>query len=72
MMKYFINMPFQKMYIKVLPQEHTFQAKVQSFNPGNLEAEVDGSLGLRPAWSTELSPGHIRLYKKKKKKKTCF
>ena len=31
-----------------------------AFNPSTWEAEADGSLSLRPAWSTEQVPGQFR------------
>ena len=47
-----------------------------TFNPSSWEAEADGFLSLRPAWSTEWAPGQPGLYRetlsekpKKRKKK---
>ena len=35
---------------------------VHLFNPSSQEAEAGGALSLRPAWSTELVPGHPELH----------
>ena len=47
---------------------------VHAFNPSTWEAEVDGSLSLKPAWSTELVQGQLGLLKlclKKQTNKSC-
>jgi hypothetical protein len=44
-----------------------------AFDPSTWEAEAGGSLNSRPAWSTELVPGHPRLRREtflKNKQKT--
>lgn len=37
---------------------------VHNFNPSTWKAEADESLSLRPAWSTELIAGQLRLHTK--------